>query len=71
MAKAKQMSFAEAKTVYGDDFKIKQTVREMRARGGSTSKNKNDHAFMWDSNIKIFLWVLHYPKESNNDPDTR
>ena len=33
LAKAKQMSFAEAKAVYGDDFKINKTVREMRARG--------------------------------------
>ena len=29
LAKAKQMSFAEAKAVYGDDFKINKTVREM------------------------------------------
>jgi len=63
LAKAKQMSFAEAKAVYGDDFKIKQTVREMRARGwGVQGRIKTTMRSCGFKHQDFYYEFLHYPK---------
>ena len=63
LAKAKQMSFAEAKAVYGDDFKINKTVREMRARGwGVQVRIKMTMRSCGFKHQDFYYEFLHYPK---------
>ncbi len=63
LAKAKQMSFAEAKAVYGDDFKTHKTVREMRARGwGVQGRIKMTMRSCGFKHQDFYYEFLHYPK---------
>lgn len=63
LAEAKTMSLAEAKAVYGDDFKIKQTVREMRARGwGVQVRIKMTMRSCGFKHQSFYYEFLHHPK---------
>jgi len=63
LAKVGRMSLDEAKAVYGDDFKIKQTVREMRARGwGVQVRIKMTMRSCGFKHQDFYYEFLHYPK---------
>ncbi len=62
LAKAKQMSLDEAKAIYGDDFKIHKTVREMRARGwGVQVRIKMTMRSCGFKHQDFYYEFLHYP----------
>ncbi len=64
LAKAKQMSLDEAKAIYGDDFKINKTAREMRARGwGVQVRIKMTMRSCGFKHQSFFYEFSHYPNQ--------
>ena len=61
LAKAKQMSFAEAKAVYGDDFKTYKTVARCELWGvqGRIKMTMRSCGFKHQD---FYYEFLHYPK---------
>ena len=63
LAEAKTMSLAEAKAVYGEDFQVTKTVREMRERGwGVQGRVKMTVLCCGFSHQDFCYEFLHYPK---------
>jgi len=63
LAEAKTMSLAEAKAVYGEDFQVTKTVREMRARGwGVQVRIKMTMRSCGFKHQDFYYEFLHYPK---------